>query len=315
MALLLPVPNWIGEDQAVLGAFDLLHKYLEGSVSDRTAIAAQLTAPVNNPPSDTTPRSIENYLWLLWDLFIDIARQVPNNHPWQGKLVELLAAIKHLPAPRHPERQSFERYWGFRLWNNLPILGADIRENWNQGPWEHGPDFHEIVKQYPRMAPLSVEVWVRLNTFAAKLTVASVLNLESYAIWLLRHALEVPRRIDTLDNNIPAAATWILHAGRIIYHNAARTDIEPRKPVDAKPQDFYQGLDGFPRERWAFWKERFRCERDNALLKESTRISATNAYNMMDLIESNEPEPVIDPNRPILPAAGQMRTLFVADRS
>ena len=163
------------------------------------------------------------------------------------------------------------------------------------------------------MAPYSAEVWIRLNTFATKLTVASVLIFERYTIWLLHHALEAPRRVDALDDNIPAAATWILHAGRIVYHNAARTDSGSKKPMPAEPEDFYKGLDGFSRERWAFWKERFGSERHNGLLKESTKISAKDAYNMMDSIEVNEPEPTIDPNRPVLPAAGRMRKVFVAD--
>lgn len=105
-----------------------------------TTTAAELTTPVNNPPSGKTPQSIDDDLWLLWDLFFNMARQEPLNHPSQGKLVELLAAIKHLPAPIHPERKCFEDPWGFRLQTELPILGANIREIWNLGPWESSPN-------------------------------------------------------------------------------------------------------------------------------------------------------------------------------
>lgn len=45
------------------------------------------------------------------------------------------------------------------------------------------------------MTPFSVDVWVRVDVFAATITVAPVLNFESHAIWLLHHALEAPRTI------------------------------------------------------------------------------------------------------------------------
>ena len=86
MALNLPVPDWIGEDEAVLNAFVLLRKYREHPVSDATTTAVELTGPINNPPSGKSTRSIENYLWLLWDLFIEVACQVPNASPRARKL-------------------------------------------------------------------------------------------------------------------------------------------------------------------------------------------------------------------------------------
>lgn len=49
--------------------------------------------------------------------------------------------------------------------------------------------------------------------------------------------------------------------------------------------------------------------------KEKTRTFAKDAYDVMEQIETIEPEPSRDPNRPVLPAAGQMRAVYVADMS
>lgn len=320
MALVLQASKWIEEDQVPLKNFALIRKYLEGTTPDTAAVAAELTAPINdmltnNLLPNSAVRTAEHHLWLLWDLFIVLVKQIPHSHPWQAKLVELLAAIKKVPAPSSPDRESFEREYGFRLWVDLPIFGADIRETWNQGPWEKSLEARQFIDQHWWMRPFSVDVWVRLNAFIARVTVASVLNFESFAIWLLHHALEEPRRADGLDDTLPAAATWILHAGNIIYHNGAYGGIEPKKPDPARSQDLYKGPDGFCRERWDFWKGWFGCARDNSQLKEKTRTFAKDAYDVMEQIETIEPEPSRDPNRPVLPAAGQMRAVYVADMS
>lgn len=96
MAFVPKVPQWTRVPQAALNAFVFLSRYgLEVSPDTKTIIVKPV-APVNNPPSGKPARSVEDYLWLLWDLFTDVVCQVPNNHPWQGRAgVELLAAIEH----------------------------------------------------------------------------------------------------------------------------------------------------------------------------------------------------------------------------
>lgn len=58
---------------------------------------------------------------------------------------------------------------------------------------------------------VDVFVWAKLTVVtasAARLIAASVLNLETYAIWVLRHMLEGEVRDKGVANTLPGAARW-----------------------------------------------------------------------------------------------------------
>ncbi|KAI9880021.1 MAG: hypothetical protein M1830_005940 [Pleopsidium flavum] len=258
MALVLQTLEWIEEDQVRLKNFALIPRYLENTAPDTAAVAAELTAPINDLLfnsllSSSAVRTAEHHLWLLWDLFLVLVKQMPHSHPWQGNLVALLAAIKKYRRLRPRQRELRKR--GLRKANRKLV---NFAQHW----W---------------MKPFSVDKWVRLKAFLARVTVSSVLNFKSYAIWLLCHAVKEPRRVDGLDDTLPAAVAWILYAGNILYHNGAYGGTEPKKTGPASSQDLYKGPDGFSKERWHFWKERFGWAGDNDQLKKNTRTFANEA--------------------------------------
>jgi hypothetical protein len=66
----------------------------------------------------------------LWTAILNKVLSIPYNDNKQGRLVMLVDAIKSLPPPDQPAPQI----WGLKLWTDLPVLGAIIRQQWNLGP-------------------------------------------------------------------------------------------------------------------------------------------------------------------------------------
>lgn len=67
------------------------------------------------------------FLWWFWDLFHDLARQVPHDNPASERLAEVVKALRDLP-PRTVDLDS----WGeAQLWSELPLFGPTLREKWD----------------------------------------------------------------------------------------------------------------------------------------------------------------------------------------
>ena len=169
----------------------------------------------------------------------------------------------------------------FLLRQTLPIFGAEVRETWNEAPWD----------RIPGETPFSPDVWASLNAFTARLTVASVKDFEIYAMWILRHTLEEERMKEEVDDNLPAAAMWIIYAGQTVYHNAAKDCTESTETHRPDIRYLREFTKPFSMERWNFWKERFEHFRDHEGLKQITRDSAGEALSKMVEIEQHHPEP------------------------
>ena len=61
-----------------------------------------------------------------------------------------------------------------------------------------------------------------MNAFAARLTAASVMNFKAHATCILKETLDAKMIDKYIDNNLLAAAVWIIYAGRIVYHKVAK---------------------------------------------------------------------------------------------
>lgn len=62
-----------------------------------TTTAQQIDAliPMKNA-NDEEKESPENFLWEIWRVFIAITKQIPHSHDSQGKLVEVIRALRQL---------------------------------------------------------------------------------------------------------------------------------------------------------------------------------------------------------------------------
>lgn len=145
-------------------------------------------------------------------------------------------------------------------------------------------------KTYIGDAQFAPDVWANLNAFAARLTTASVSNFESYIIWLLRHTLEEERLDKELDWNIPAAATWIIYAGRFIYDGATKEQGRSSETHQLDLRYLRRFKKQFSKERWDFWMETFEWVKENGNLKQETRNRAKDALERIIHIEGTEGE-------------------------
>ncbi|KAL8731632.1 MAG: hypothetical protein Q9166_003320 [cf. Caloplaca sp. 2 TL-2023] len=210
----------------------------------------------------------------IWTSILTLARSVPHSSPTIPHLVSLLAAIKTMPdspAARVPQK-----------WSQLPNLGTEIRENWNRTIQETEDDASWSC---------TPSGWASMNAFVAQFTAAGVANYNRYAIWALRDALEDPVGHESsvgypcnLDRHVPAAAVWILYAGKVMYTEWLGLE---------EPQDrggsLWEGK-GFEAGRWGFWKERFRWvgKQREVEIQDETREMARRAVERMEEIERVE---------------------------
>lgn len=119
---------------------------------------------------------------------------------------------------------------------------------------------------------------------------------------------------EEIDNNLPAAATWITYAGPLLYDNAAKNN--SRSSETHQPNVHY--LRKFPKrfseERWDFWEEGFEILQYHQILKQCTRDSAGETLSCMREIERLDPEPQSNKGFSV-PPSGRMTVVQVQGMS
>lgn len=139
--------------------------------------------------------------------------------------------------------------------------------------------------------------WQNLNAFAARCTAAQTLDLKIYGLWTLRDALESESShcpsshdIQFLDVVVPAAAQWVLHAGKTIFNSndeVQEDEIQPSHGLDSPTTvNLWKGKSGFCMGRWTLWKTRFEWVHSVEELNIVSRGLARQAKKAMEEIES-----------------------------
>lgn len=221
--------------------------------------------------------------------------QIPENHPWQDRLLELVNEISKTPRPSLPESEAdeIELHYG-RFWDGLPVFRFFVTEEQHKGRWERTPEEAAFEESpafkvfYPRR---TLDEWTNMNAFVARCnTSLPAIKFTIFPLKVMNHALEEKRRPDSLDDNVPAAAVWILHAGVWFFKKGDNEEGVESEPIrdDREDVQLYRGPGGYNRQRWAFWKERFEEEAENREVKEETRVFAWKAYEAMITIEGED---------------------------
>jgi hypothetical protein len=222
---------------------------------------------------------------------MSIVKQISYDHHWQDRLISVLYEITRIPRPDRSDLHTVEKYnvgMG-RFWDVLPAFNYSVLEGgWHQAPWDVPVRSPEEANG-KALRSWSPSQWLNTNAFMARCTGSRIPGaaFPRAALQVLNHTLELPRTPDGLDVYVPAATVWMLYAGRGSYENE---DDDDRVRGVALGTDettvwLYKGPEGYCRERWDFWKKRFKEEMDNVEGKEETRIFAKRAFDETVRIE------------------------------
>jgi hypothetical protein len=241
------------------------------------------------PPEVPDAPSTEGQLWELWYAILHAAkRQSWTDDPRDvhGKLASLVAALRRVPDPQFPANPTKalrnDWIWGDKtLWSTLSLLGAASRESWNDSPG-CGAGY----------SPAAVQAWANLNAFTARLTRDNIESYSLYAIWAMRDALEEDEKwAYKMDAFVPAASAWIMIWGKPMYDRTEdMTPSNKNQGNPGQPGDYMIRRTGnekaeWSRDRWAFWKERFREISVREKVTDETRSISKSTFKRMEEIE------------------------------
>lgn len=110
------------------------------SKTDPSSAARALIAPAEQKFSTGSPESdIEGGLWPVWGSIIDVAAD--TEHQSQEPLVAVVRAVQQQSFTK--DGASEVTVWGetVKVWSDLPLFGASVREAWNRGMIADGSIF------------------------------------------------------------------------------------------------------------------------------------------------------------------------------
>lgn len=106
----------------------------------------------------------------------------------------------------------------------------------------------------------TVQEWISLNSFAARLYGTGTQDWVNFAIWELRSGLEEPpeNRPNARDTRIATAHEWIVHAGKELFRKSQEVaKLDTMEKTALKPGSLFKSdKSGLSTERWIFWRER-----------------------------------------------------------
>jgi hypothetical protein len=277
--------------------FTVIQRFLESSTSDSitsdaAAAVVDLTGPMttnNCSRAANDPLYPSNHIYRIFSHLTDIALQIPHSHIWHQRLASLLRAIKGQPPPPLAVSEAVRLTWGTNFnWETFPTFAlqqGELFDHKNRFEWQRRR--HHMWSEM-----WSPQEWLSINKFISLLVAENLvgegrtgLGFDRSGLLVLSHTLEVPRLIQTLEDNVPVAAVWILTAGKWIYEHRGLPLESPWRALESRFEE-YDGPDGLNDERWEFWKFKFQELSDIHDLREETRAWARAAADHMAVQES-----------------------------
>ncbi|OJJ80713.1 DUF3632 domain-containing protein [Aspergillus glaucus CBS 516.65] len=185
----------------------------------------------------------DNGLNLTWNFIITCVREFPEH---QDKLVDVLVSLSKLPDATTDQGEPLKKH-GMQVWEDLPMLDWDFREEWDVRSIPSGP---------PGRRQKAILDFINLNKFTALLmaTEELVFDFSWFALITFRTALETPPNqlpvTDPLDAYVPAAVAWIETLGVGIYVWDEEHEHRPLSGVSGKGGPLWKGKHGFCKERF-----------------------------------------------------------------
>jgi hypothetical protein len=105
-------------------------QYLQSSLPDIPATVAEFRRPVHEAArKSTNTEALEEELWTAWRSFTEVIAITP--HGSQKPFVQFVKELRNA-TPLKKEDGSLYEIWNSPFeWDKLPLLGVEIREQWN----------------------------------------------------------------------------------------------------------------------------------------------------------------------------------------
>ncbi|KAH8656690.1 hypothetical protein BGZ60DRAFT_384614 [Tricladium varicosporioides] len=223
---------------------------------------------VASAPDRQSGTDAESYVMSTWQVLICIASRISYRHYGQDVLVRIVGMLDAAGD----------------MWKGLPGFGISMRDSWN-----HSPTF-ELDTEDDRA--FTLDEWLNLNSFVARLFSTTVGRFINFAIWELRNGLEEDEHdvgtTSITDTRVLIASEWIVQSGRRLFRESLLNSLstQPEDATHGSPYrggSLYSGVKGFSLERWGFWKRRLTELRKD--VSESIHVSINEAVEMMTQIE------------------------------
>ena len=242
----------------------------------------------------------------LWATILHAASQIDPLSPLHSHLTDLFLAIRKHPPPQ--ETPAIAQFKDIRkidsFWSTLPLLPAVWKDFDIAAPLHPRLMNREYYANDNRRGPrpttshpgpwrnesLTSAQWASLNAVLAKEHArTNIVHLDLKGLFALIDALEYKHGAGALDDLVPAAAVWVIFAGRKVKFNdvgypPSGDDMgSGRLPWSAGP--LWGGKKGFSDERWGLWKERFRTVSLSDGVERGTKEWAERAWEAMRKVD------------------------------
>lgn len=126
--------------------FHALHGFLAGHASSESHAQEKFCEPVEDKYMQTQDNeAIEELLWTAWQAVIETAKATPHHSEKRQKLVDFVLDIQKRPALAKDGKVC--KVWDATVWADLPVFGAQVRENWNSSKHSMSDDCTSLTVQ------------------------------------------------------------------------------------------------------------------------------------------------------------------------
>lgn len=282
--------------------FNLLNDYLQHSSTKsalETTQALDNLFPIHRSNEDQPhgePREPpQSFLLHMWPLFLNIASQIPHDHPAQEKLAELVGTLKNLVSKSPIVHIDCSDY---KLWRDLPLLFPTIEEELERRFLLPPKSDRQRLTRLLEMANCdadSKQTYRNASSFLARLTRDRTADwfalaigevggcLEGHVVFRHAHAHRGTPILDFIperDEDIEGAFDWISICGHVLFS----LDMEVKQSGGGP---LWEGKLGLCPERWQLWKERLGELAEFGGVSERARKLARETRDRMEVVESD----------------------------
>ncbi|OTA92448.1 hypothetical protein M434DRAFT_324875 [Hypoxylon sp. CO27-5] len=228
-------------------------------------------------PPLTEKDEAENYLWMVWDLLIDIISSPDVTYEIQEHFISILQNLQQIG-------KGDLRVWTGerRVWRDLPLFPQCMEVS-----------LRDPMGEMEEFTPETAQIWRNISSFAARCMGTGTLGPYSQVVDALREALE--EELDTDHNlakaecRIQVACEWMSHGAKPLLwwarENIGYTDIADDETQYFPCGSLYKGTPAVCLQRWGFWQTRFEELGKDPRFNKEIQKAAVKAAETMTTIE------------------------------